>query len=191
VWIRLLLQPLWIRTVFWIGWILLWALALAAYMRWDLGGNANPFTLPMLAIALIAAGCLGVGALCAVLETSRRNRYLRALDGTVTAGERAQAISAAFRGPVPDNPRVQAAARRVADLQLAAYRKNPQTYRVVYPLLSIVWVVLFGLSLRDPAPRVAFNGVQAALWISLTFWIRLSWRRLEQRVELLRSAVAD
>jgi hypothetical protein len=45
--------------------------------------------------------------------------------------------------------------------------------------------------LRDPAPRVAFNGVQAALWISLTIWIRLSWRRLEHRVKLLSSVVAD
>lgn len=191
MWIRLLLHPLWIRTAFWIGLILLWALALAAYMHWDFGGNANPFTLPMPVIALIAAGCVWVGGLCAVLETSRRNRYLRALDGTATAAERSQAISAAFRGPAPDNPRVQAAARRVVDLQLAAYRKNPQTYRVVYPLLSVVWVVLFGLGLRDPAPRVAFNGVQAALWISLTVWIRLSWQRLERRVEFLRSAVAD
>ena len=191
MWIRLLLQPLWIRTVFWIGWILFWVLALAAYTRWDHGGDANPFTLPMLAIVLIAAGCVGVGALCAVLETSRRNRYLRALDGTVTAVERSQAISAAMRGPMPDNPRVQVAARRVADLQLTAYRKNPQTYRIIYPLLSVVWVVLFGLSVRDPAPQVVFNGVQAAFWISVTIWIRLSWRRLEHRVELLRSAVAD
>jgi hypothetical protein len=86
---------------------------------------------------------------------------------------------------------VQVAARRVADLQLTAYRKNPRTYRIIYPLLSVVWVVLFGLSLRDPAPQVVFNGVQAAFWISVTIWIRLSWRRLEHRVELFRSAVAD
>ncbi len=148
MWIRLLLQPLWIRTVFWIGSILLWVLALAAYLRWASGRNANPFTLSVPVIALIAAGCGGVGVLCAVLETSRRNRYLRALDGTVTAAERSQAISAAFRGPVPDDPRLQAAASRVAGLQLAAYRKNPQTYRIVYPLLSVVWVVGSACAIR-------------------------------------------
>ena len=77
------------------------------------------------------------------------------------------------------------AASRVAELQLATYRKSPQTFRLVYPLLAVFWVAIFALSLRDAAPRVAFYGTQATLWVGLSAWIRLNWRRLDHQLAAL------
>lgn len=184
----MLLQPFGVRMAYWTAWTLGWCFLFVTYVRWDHSGNPNPFTLPALVLAPIVAGCVGFAALFTALDTQRQTRYLRAMKATETASERSEAISAALGGRTPDDPRVRAAARRLVDLQLEAYRNNRRVYHLIYPVMSGIWLLELALNIGQSTPRAVLYGALATLWIGMTVRGRLNWRRLERREILLSAA---
>jgi hypothetical protein len=185
MWIRLMVRPWWVGTTVFALWSLVCIVGVVAYERAGDGADPNPLTLPAFAIALIVVAGLGFGTLLFALSAPQRRRNLDALRDTHTPQERSQAVTAAYRGAIPDDPRVRAAAARVAWVHLSAYRKSPSTYRVIYPLLAAVWIVLFVLTFADHSHQMWMDGAQAVLWSGLAVWSRLTWPKLERRVKLL------
>jgi hypothetical protein len=185
MWIRLMVRPWWVGTTVFALWTLVCVVGLVAYERAGHGADPNPLSLPAFAIALIVVAGLGLGGLGAALFAPQRHRYLNALRDTHTAQERSQPVTAAYRGAIPADPRVRAAAARVAWVHLSAYRKSPRTYRVIYPWWAAVWIVLFVLAFADHSHQMWMDGAQAVAWSGLAVWYRLTRPKLEQRVKLL------
>jgi hypothetical protein len=182
--IRILLHPWWARTVTFALWVV-FLFAMVPFFRYQIGIGPNPLSVSTTLITITAVACIGVAGLLTALAEKQRNLYRDALNGLATAEEKSQAITALWRGPTPDNPRVREAAGRLAWLRLKPFRKNRRTYRVWYPLLAVLWVALFAVSFITGSRQMLIQGIVAALFVWQSVWALLSWRRLEARLSLL------
>jgi hypothetical protein len=186
MWIRVLLQSWWVRTVYLALWCVAGAFGMIALFRYQDGISPDPFSLPVPGIVIIAVACVGLAGLLAAVFEQQRNRYHQVLQATTTPAERSQAIAAVWRGPVPDNPRVRDAAGQLAWLQLSGYRKNRKASWIIYPLVVVTWL-LGGLDewSEHDYRRAIVSAVFAGLFLVLFAWLVLARRRLEARVGLL------
>jgi hypothetical protein len=160
--------------------------AAIALIRYRQNMDPNPFSLPVPTIAIIALSCVGLASLLAAVGEQRRNRFRQALHATSTPLESSQAITAIWRGPVPDNPRVRDAAGQLAWLQLSAYRKNRLAHWLSYPLLVLIWLWSAVDNWVDhESDRAIVSAILAGGLLIMSGWLWLARRRLEARVALL------
>lgn len=143
--IRLPFQPWWLRTVYCAAGVLATVCAFLVGLRWQ-GGMIH---VPLLGWLLIVVGALVVAGLLAVAVSQGRDRYVQALGSTHTPDQRAQAITAVWRGPVPADPDVRRAAEMLAQVHLDAYGKNRRTLIWAYPLVALSQVAQIGLAFGD------------------------------------------
>ncbi|WP_375488943.1 hypothetical protein [uncultured Mycobacterium sp.] len=191
MWIRMLLRPWWVRWLYHAVWALATGFAAVALIQYQSGTMPNPFRLPLPGIAIIAIGCLGVAGLFAAVTGQYRNKYLEALRATVTPAERSQAITAAWRGPVPDNPRVREAAGRLAWLRYSAYRKNRWMFRVLYPVMTLYWLALCAWQAAHQDRGAVINAILGSLFVYSYVQVWLTQRRIRARIDLLTPNRAD
>jgi hypothetical protein len=179
-------RPRWARTVYLALLFVPTGFTAIALIRYRQSIDPNPFNLPVPTIAIIAVTCMGLARLLAAVGEQRRNRYHQALQATSTPAESSQAITAIWRGPVPDNPRVRHAAGQLAWLQLSAYRKNRLAYWLSYPLLVLIWLWSAVDNWVDHESDRAIVSAMLAGGVLIMFgWLWLARRRLEARVALL------
>jgi hypothetical protein len=179
---RLLLTPWWVRTLVMAG-----VLVLTSSWRgepvWSPGD-----TVSLWAIALPAAGCLVLGGLIAAVLTQSRNAYARLLDDLPT-GKWPQAYTATFRGPVPADADVRAAAARVAQAQLERGRESgSHRWLPIIASAVVFFAEVFSLSTADGARDAAYHALIAALFGYVMFFWWYGPRRTRRRLELLLDA---
>jgi hypothetical protein len=176
----------WVRTVHVALGSLATSFAVIALIRYQQSMDPNPLSLPVPAIAFIAMACAGLAAVLAAVGEQRRNRNRLALQTTSTPAESSQAISAMWRGPVPDNPRVRYAAGQLAWLQLSTYRKNRLAYWVSYPLLVLIWLwSAIDNWVDHESDRAIVSAILAGGFLVMSAWLWLARRRLKARIALL------
>jgi hypothetical protein len=176
----------WVRAIYLALWALATAFAVITVIRYQQSIDPNPLSLPVPAIATIAVACVGLAGLLAAVREQRRNRYRQALQATSTPAESSQAITAIWRGPVPENPRVRHAAGQLAWLQLSAYRNNRLVYWLSYPLLVLIWLWSAVDSWVDhESDRAIVAAILAGGLLVMFAWLWLVRRHLEARVALL------
>lgn len=182
MWIRLLLQPWWLRTVCYAAAVLVTVCAFLVGLRWQGGA----ISVPLLGWLLIAVGAVVVAGLLAVAVGQGREQYVQALGAAHTPDQRSQAITAVWRGPAPADPDVRRAAERLARVQLDAYGKNRRTLIWAYLLVALSQVAQIGLAFGGDQPRKA---LLPAVLIAVLIWGglhgRASHRRLRARIAVL------
>lgn len=192
MWVRVLLQPWWVRTTYLALCSVATGLAAIALFRYQDSINPNPLSLPVPGIAIIALACVSLAGLVAAVSEQRCIRYRQALQATGTPPERSQAITAVWRGPVPVNPRVRDAAGQLAWLQLSRYRKNRLAYSIVFPLLALMHLLSAVDSWFDHASHRAVVSAIFAVGLLSTFaWVWFARRRLRARVALLAPTLSQ
>lgn len=175
-----------VRTIYLALWALATAFTAITVIRYQQSVDPNPLALPLTAIATIAVACVGLAGLLAAVREQQRNRYRQALHDMSTPAESSQAITAIWRGPVPDNPRVCHAAGQLAWLQLSAYRKNRLVYWLSYPLLLLIWLWSAVDNWVDhESDRAIVSAILAGGLLVIFAWLQLAQRRLAARVALL------
>jgi hypothetical protein len=119
----------------------------------------------------------------------QRDLYLDALAVTSTSAERSEAIGSVWRGPIPENPRVREAARRIAEIQLDLHNKNRSMVLIVYPLLAVFSLFLTVTALVDhELGRALWNAAIAGLWAYAAVWTLVTERRVRNRIDNLGTA---
>ena len=179
--IRTLLQPFWLRAI-----VAACPLAVAltvvfvmigdrGYWRWELGLSGA---------AVLLAGLMGAG-----LTQPEHRAYTEAMD-ELPAEERSAAVIAIWRGPVPEDVRVRAAAIRVGTVYLSKSRRKNH--------VAIGFLVL--LHCMRSATTHAYGALACAVCavVAIVASIRYTSGRIERRMELLsggadlaRDSIAD
>lgn len=137
-------------------------------------------------LGLLAGSGVIIGALMTAIHEPLRQFYAAALDG-MSKQQRAQAVRALHRGPIPTDPTVLAAAVRNGN-RASAYGKRITSSRWVSPALFIVlaaWEFLTGQEHRS----VVWVGF-ALISATLAVWSRHRGARAGARLDLLRSAAS-
>lgn len=135
---RILLAPLWVRAVYWglLGAVV--ALLASAFSS----GSHRPIVLNWpTGTLLFAVFAVGFAALLTWRTESARLPYTPQVAG-LTSGQRAAAIKATTRGPVPEDPEVLKAAVRLGAVYLEQNKANRQRNQVVTIILLVVAVFL-------------------------------------------------
>ena len=130
--------------------------------------------------AALAAGLHGVGfGLVLGVVVARQNRGMRSAAGSDDPGFVVRAAKVAARGPVPDDPVLREAARRIALYRGGLLRRYR---RWVVPFLALVGTVVLGLAIHRGllAPGLVAAVVLAALAVLFVALPRHAERRAEQ-----------
>jgi Flp pilus assembly protein TadB len=179
MWIRLLMQPWWVRTIAATA-ILSACVFVGAAILWFRGDGLD---LPVVGTLLIVLGCLVVGGLAGAVVGHHRDLYMAALEVTSTPAERSEAIGSVWRGPIPENPRAREAAGRLTWIHLALHDKNRSAILVLYPLLAALWLFLaVTAGVHHEPGRALWNAIVAGVWVYALVWTLLTERRLRNRV---------
>jgi uncharacterized membrane protein len=181
----MLLAPWWVRMAY--TFVVVAALALGGVWFARLEGATT--SLPWQGVALILLVCLAIAALLVALSNQTRPRYVEALEPVTTAAERTEAIRAARRGPIPENPRVRDAARRLAVLYSAPPGRNRRLTIVGYVAMAIVFPLNVVTALVDDKPvRAALFAVLGLIVVWGAVQERRTLRRAKDRVRQLAAA---
>jgi hypothetical protein len=182
MWIRLLLQPWWLRAVYYTVAVSVTVGAFLAALRWQ-GTMTN---VPLTGWALIAIAVVTLAGLLAAAVSPLRDRTLHALRDTRTPDQRSHAIAAVWRGPAPADPAVRTAAELLARVRLDAYGNNRRTLLWAYPLVVLAQVPQIVIALGDDQPRKVLLPAVIIVtlgWAALSGWT--SRRRLHTRIAVL------
>jgi hypothetical protein len=182
MWIRLLLQPWWLRTVYYTAAVSVTVCTFLAVLRWQ----STAMSAPLPGLALIVIGAVALAGLLAAVVAPWRDRQLHALRDIPTPDQRSQAITAVWRGPAPTDPDVRRTAELLARVRLDAYSKNRRTLMWVYPLLAFAQVGPIVIALGDDQPRKALLPVVIVVtlaWATVSGWN--SPRRLRAQIAVL------
>jgi hypothetical protein len=175
-----------VRTVYLALWSLAIGFAAITLIRYQQSIDPNPLGLPVPAIAVVGVTCVGLAGLVAAVGEQRRDRDRQAQQATSTPAESSQAITAIWRGPIPDDPRVRHAAGQLAWQQLSAYHKNRLAYWLSYPLLVLIWLWSAADNwTKHASDRAIVSAVFAVGLVATSGCLWLARRRLEARVTLL------
>jgi hypothetical protein len=130
---------------------------------------------------LITGVAFGTGM---ALWLDRQRRELRAAAGDLPAGKLMAARRAAHRGPVPIDPEIRAAARRIATRQLDRFLRTRKLFIAVMALAVVVGV---GMALTGSPWRLLYALGAGALLIDQRYWPQ----RLRRRIALLSEATDE
>jgi hypothetical protein len=151
--------------------------------------EAEPAHLPVLGVVMIVLASLVLAALIVALMGRTGDQYRDAVGPLDTPDERNAAIRAAWRGPVPDDPRVREAAGRLARLQCSMYSKNRGLTFVGYAVMAVVFPanVILAVGEHNSAKALLFSilGLMVVCGAMRSWWLQ---RRLCTRVDLLTGA---
>jgi hypothetical protein len=185
MWIRLLLQPWWLRTVYYTAVVSVTVCTFLAGLRWQ-GASID---VPLPGLALMLVGAVALAGLLAAAVGPLRDRQFDALRDARTPDQRSKAIAAVWRGLAPSDPAIRRAAELRAHVRLDAYGKNRHTLLWAYPLVVLGQVPQIVIALGDDQPRKV---LLPALIIVMVGWAFLSgWksrRRLKARIAVLADA---
>lgn len=181
--IRILLAPWWVRMFYTSVIVAVCVFAGLAVAR----SENRDMRLPALGIALIVIACLVVASLLTAAAGQSRDKYVEALGPVLTPDERNDAIRAAWRGPIPDNPRVRDAAGRLALLYSSALQRRRGLEITGYVLMAIVFPLNVATALADDKPvRAVLFAILGALVVGGAVWQRSQMRRARDRASRLR-----
>jgi len=129
---------------------------------------------------IISALVLGVVfGIPAAFWFDRERRQMRAAEGDLPTDKLKSAHHAADRGPIPEDPEVRAAARRIATHQLQQLQRTPRLVAIGLPAALLI-VVVIGSVTESP-----WNLIFAVAPVyALIGQLSLS-RRARRRIELL------
>lgn len=181
MWTRILLQPWWSRALVWA----FLAAVLFPILGLLLAGQANPH--PWRAVVVTAAVAVFVGVVAAATTHRSHQAYANVLN-ELESPHRSAAIDASRTGPVPTDAGVRDTAIRLGELHLRAAQRGKRIWLIV--------ACFFGLALTsetlwgDPFPprQKLFYLIVVALALCAMGWAWYSSRRVQHRLEMLRSA---
>ena len=193
LWIRILLAPWWVRALYgagsaWVGAgiaeVLLWANAQTPHDY-----HHTSVVLSPLWLAIIFGLVPFVMAVIAATGYQRqRSEFGEAVAG-LPAADAATAIRAIWRGPLPTDGAVRAAAIRVGNLYLESRRRLDRRRVFLFSLFA-AWSVglgLLNLAGHNYAASLVWMAAAAAQVLGLV-WLRYSARRLQHRIAELVEA---
>jgi hypothetical protein len=162
----MLLAPLWVRAVCWglLGAVV--ALLASAFSS----GSHRPIVLDWPSGTLLfVVFAVGFGALMTWRTESARLPYLAQVTG-LTSAQRAAAITATTRGPVPDDPEVLKAALRLGTVYLEQYKANRRRNQVMAMILMAVAVFLLVIAAVESDAWGLVYPIVVLIAVPLTRW---------------------
>ena len=193
LWIRLQLAPWWVRALYGAGsaWL---AAGIAEVLLWaneqaPRDYHRTSVALSPLWLAIIFGLFPFVMAVIFATEYQRqRGQYCEAVAG-LPATEKAAAIKAIWRGPVPTDSAVRAAAIRVGNLYLESRRRLNRRYKFCWYYFPVFFggMGLLNLAEHNHWASVVWIATGAAVVLGLV-WARYSARRLQHRIAELVEA---
>jgi Flp pilus assembly protein TadB len=129
---------------------------------------------------IISAVVLGVGfGIPSAFWFDKQRRQMRAAEGDLPTDKLKSAHHAAERGPIPEDPEVRAAARRIATHQLQQLQRTPRLVVIGVPAALLV-VVVIGSVTDSP-----WNLIFAVAPVFVLIGQLSVSRRARRRIELL------
>jgi hypothetical protein len=188
MWLRIMLTPWWARALPW-SLVVVGAFAAMACVRWLAG---EPFH-PGRTIPVAAALAVFVGLVAAAITHRRHTAYVTALEGFASP-DRSAVIETSWRGTVPADARVRAAAIRVGAIRLAAAQRSTRlTLRVAVVLALALALDLGSKYLFEPVSHrdLPFLGTMIALTACAAASAWCTARGTQRRLALLRNTAFD
>jgi hypothetical protein len=167
---------LWVRVLVFVALSVLWAGVFAA-TDWYQDGTLPENLVPAI---VVGVGVAAVWSAVAVSQTKRR--YGRVLAGVDLPATRAEALKAAFGGPIPTDPVVRQIAAVLATIRAQTIAQHARRQIIAGAVLSALMAGLTVWAFADGSPRRALVTGVVAVWCAgaavHTKWAR---RRALQR----------